>query len=75
MSSKGTANDLADLGARFRHECIQRYLDSLKKRVPWVTFGPGEAPVGPLVLREIIPLGNVPVSYTHLRAHETSAHL
>eukprot|EP00969_Alexandrium_andersonii_P115266 5097896-Alexandrium_andersonii.AAC.1 len=49
-------------GSRLREECVQRYLDSLKRHMPWEPFAPGESPVGSLVLRGGYPISDVPGS-------------
>eukprot|EP00969_Alexandrium_andersonii_P265868 11750086-Alexandrium_andersonii.AAC.1 len=49
-------------GTRLREECIQRYLDSLEKHLPWEPFAPGEPPAGTLVLRDGHPVSDIPGS-------------
>eukprot|EP00969_Alexandrium_andersonii_P069720 3077024-Alexandrium_andersonii.AAC.1 len=49
-------------GARLRDDCVKRYLESLKKHVPWGPFAPGEQPAGSLVLRSDISVSDIPGS-------------
>eukprot|EP00969_Alexandrium_andersonii_P111260 4912456-Alexandrium_andersonii.AAC.1 len=49
-------------GARLRGECVQRYLESLKKHVPWEPFAAGEQPAGSLVLRSDLSVSSIPGS-------------